>query len=50
MCSHLTSGELVPTKSYEGAARLKVKSVEEMQAAADENRKRANESDKAKQH
>ena len=46
----LTSGELVPTKSYEGAARLKVKSVEEMQAAADENRKRANESDKAKQH
>jgi alpha-galactosidase len=45
----LATGPLIPTKVYEGAARLKVKSVEEMQASADENRKRANESDKAKQ-
>ncbi len=38
----------VPTKEYRGAARLEVKTVEEMQAKADENRKRAGESDKAK--
>jgi alpha-galactosidase len=39
----------VPTRDYEGAARLHVKTVEEMQASSDEQRKLAQETDKAKE-
>jgi alpha-galactosidase len=45
----LASGNLLPTKNYEGAARLKVKSVEEMAQNRDEASKNAGESDKAKE-
>jgi len=45
---HLSNDPLVPTRDYQGAARLSVKTVAEMQAEADEHRKRAGESDKAK--
>lgn len=44
----LSTGNLIPTKEYEGAARLKVKSVEEMQQNREEANKNAGESDKAK--
>jgi len=44
----MNSGSLLPTKEYAGAARLPVKSLEEMEAKAEENRKRGSESDKAK--
>ncbi|MDQ0191867.1 alpha-glucosidase/alpha-galactosidase [Paenibacillus wynnii] len=45
----LASGNLIPTAStYEGAARLKVKSVEEMQQDRDAANKNAGESDKGK--
>jgi alpha-galactosidase len=44
----LESGDLVPTKDYKGAARLQVKSVEEMQANREEANKNAREADKAK--
>ncbi|OAS83217.1 MULTISPECIES: alpha-glucosidase/alpha-galactosidase [Metabacillus] len=45
----LASGNLLPTKNYEGAARLKVKTVEEMAQNRDEATKNAGESDKAKE-
>jgi alpha-galactosidase len=45
----LASGNLLPTKNYEGAARLKVKTVEEMAQNRDEASKNAGESDKAKE-
>jgi alpha-galactosidase len=45
---HLATGPLVPTRDYQGAARLPVKTLEEMETAAEENRKRGSESDKAK--
>ncbi|MCL6602693.1 MAG: alpha-glucosidase/alpha-galactosidase [Paenibacillus sp.] len=45
----LASGNLIPTAvNYEGAARLKVKSVEEMQQDRDAANKNAGESDKGK--
>ncbi|WP_121612670.1 alpha-glucosidase/alpha-galactosidase [Mesobacillus foraminis] len=43
----LASGNLIPTKDYKGAARLKVKSVEEMAQNKEASRKNAAESDKA---
>lgn len=43
----LAAGDLLPTKDYAGAARLKVKTVEEMQQNRDEASKNAGESDKA---
>jgi alpha-galactosidase len=43
----LSSGNLIPTKNYQGAARLKVKSVEEMAQNKEAARKNAGESDKA---
>ncbi len=46
--TRLSNGPLVPTKDYAGAARLTVKSIEEMEAKAEENRQRGSESDKAK--
>jgi alpha-galactosidase len=45
----LASGNLLPTKNYEGAARIKVKTVEEMAQNRDEASKNAGESDKAKE-
>jgi alpha-galactosidase len=45
----LDTGPLVPTRDYHGAARLPTKTVEEMEAKAEENRKLAAESDKAKE-
>lgn len=44
----LATGPLLATKEYAGAARLSVKSLAEMEADAEANRKRAAESDKAK--
>lgn len=44
----MATGPLVPTSNYEGAARLHVKTVEEMEERAAEQRKLAQESDKAK--
>ncbi|MCZ4149373.1 alpha-glucosidase/alpha-galactosidase, partial [Escherichia coli] len=44
----LAAGNLIPTKAYEGAARLKVKTVEEMQQDRDAANKNAGESDKGK--
>lgn len=44
----LSEETLIPTKSYEGAARLKVKTIEEMLQNRDEANKNAGESDKAK--
>jgi alpha-galactosidase len=46
--TRLAEGPLVPTRDYQGAARLPVKTLEEMEAKAEENRKRGSESDKAK--
>lgn len=45
----LARPDRIPTKAYEGAARLHTKSVEEMETAKDEQRKLAMESDKAKE-
>jgi alpha-galactosidase len=45
----LATGPLVPTRDYQGAARLPTKTVEEMEAKAEEQRKLAAESDKAKE-
>jgi len=45
----MNSGNLIPTKDYEGAARLHTKSVEEMKLNRDEANKNAGESDKAKE-
>ena len=47
--ARLETGPSVPTRDYEGAARLPVKSLEEMETRADEQRKLAAESDKAKE-
>ena len=44
----LATGPKVPTRDYQGAARLPTKTVAEMEAKAEENRKLAAESDKAK--
>jgi len=45
----LTSGNLIPTQDYQGAARLKVKTVEEMLQNREQANKNASESDKAKE-
>ena len=45
----LNSGELLPTKDYRGAARLKVKTVEEMEKDREAANKNAGEADKAKE-
>lgn len=44
----LSTGPLVPTRDYAGAARLPTKTIEEMEAKAEENRQRAGDSDKAR--
>lgn len=44
----LAAGDLIPTRPYEGAARLKVKTVEEMQLDRDAANKNAGQSDKGK--
>lgn len=46
--ARLATGDLIPTKAYEGAARLKVKTVEEMQQNREAANKNAGESDKGK--
>lgn len=46
--ARLAAGDLIPTKEYKGAARLKVKTVEEMQQDRDAANKNAGESDKGK--
>jgi alpha-galactosidase len=43
----LAAGNLIPTRNYEGAARLKVKTVEEMKQNREAASKNAGESDKA---
>ena len=45
----LASGNLIPTKDYKGAARLPVKTVEEMAKNREEATRNAAEADKAKQ-
>ncbi|GAE32268.1 alpha-galactosidase [Halalkalibacter hemicellulosilyticusJCM 9152] len=45
----LSSEELIPTRNYKGAARLKTKSIKEMQENRDEAMKNATEADKAKE-
>ncbi|KKI90380.1 alpha-galactosidase [Bacillus sp. SA1-12] len=45
----LSLGDLIQTKDYQGAARLKVKSVEELAQNKETARKNAGESDKAKE-
>jgi alpha-galactosidase len=45
----LAEGPLLPSRDYEGAARLKVKTVEEMQQDRDAANKNAGESDKGKE-
>lgn len=44
----LASGDLIPTKSFAGAARLKIKTVEEMEQHRAEANRNAGESDKGK--
>ena len=44
----LAAGNLISTKNYNGAARLKVKTVEEMQQDREAASKNAGESDKGK--
>lgn len=44
----LASGNLIPTRQYEGAARLKVKTIEEMRLDREAASRNAGESDKAK--
>jgi alpha-galactosidase len=46
--ARLSSGNLIPTRDYEGAARLKVKTVEEMRQNRDDANKNAGEADKGK--
>lgn len=46
--TRLESGPLVPTRDYQGAARLPVKSVQEMQSDRDAANANAGEADKAK--
>ncbi|WP_405158651.1 alpha-glucosidase/alpha-galactosidase [Paenibacillus sp. FSL H8-0283] len=46
--TRLAAGDLIPTMEYEGAARLKVKTVEEMKQDRDAANKNAGESDKGK--
>ncbi|WP_046228195.1 alpha-glucosidase/alpha-galactosidase [Paenibacillus dauci] len=43
-----SAGNLIPTREYEGAARLKVKTVEEMQQDRDAATRNAGEADKGK--
>lgn len=45
----LSSGNLIPTKNYTGAARLEVKSVEQMQQDREAANRNAGEADKAKE-
>jgi alpha-galactosidase len=45
----LATGPFVPTRDYQGAARLPTKTIEEMETKADEQRRLAAESDKAKE-
>ncbi|MEI2368803.1 alpha-glucosidase/alpha-galactosidase [Niallia circulans] len=45
----LKSGNLLPTKEYRGAARLKVKTIEEMEKDREAANKNAGEADKAKE-
>jgi alpha-galactosidase len=47
--TRLATGPRVPTRDYEGAARLHVKTVAEMSESKEEQRKLAQESDKAKE-
>jgi alpha-galactosidase len=48
--ARLAKGNLIPTRSnYEGAARLQIKSVEEMQLDREAASKNAGEADKAKE-
>ncbi|QGG55973.1 alpha-glucosidase/alpha-galactosidase [Paenibacillus sp. B01] len=44
----LAAGNLIPTREYEGAARLQTKTLEQMQAARDEADANAREADKGK--
>lgn len=44
-----SKGNLLPTRNYEGAARLKVKTVDEMMENREEASRNAGESDKAKE-
>ncbi|WP_020621152.1 alpha-glucosidase/alpha-galactosidase [Paenibacillus daejeonensis] len=44
----LAAGNLIPTRDYQGAARLKVKSIEEMQANREATNKVVGDSDKGK--
>lgn len=44
----LDTGPRIPTRSYDGAARLKTKSLEEMAQSAENNRRLGNQTDKAK--
>lgn len=45
----LKSGNLLPTRDYQGAARLRVKTVEEMRKDRDAANRNAGESDKAQE-
>ncbi|RKL66854.1 hypothetical protein CR203_13555 [Salipaludibacillus neizhouensis] len=45
----MESGDLLPTREYQGAARVKTKTVEEMQENRDEANRNAGEADKAKE-
>jgi len=48
--ARLAAGNLIPTRSnYEGAARLQIKTVEEMQLDREAASKNAGEADKAKE-
>jgi alpha-galactosidase len=47
--ARLAAGSLIPTKDYEGAARLKVKTVDEMMEDREAARRNASEADKAKE-
>ncbi len=44
----LSKGKLIPTRDYQGAARLHTKSVDEMASAKEESRKNAADADKGK--
>ncbi|MNT38305.1 hypothetical protein D3C72_1744910 [compost metagenome] len=44
-----SNGDLLPTRDYDGAARLKVKTVDEMMENREEASRNAGESDKAKE-
>lgn len=44
--NRLASGNLIPTKDYKGAARLKIKTIEEMQQDKEEAKKNASQADK----